>query len=103
MKKVVINICYGGFGLSEKARILYNDYAAVKGMKTFENGYDFSYKISRHCPILIRVVEELGSEASGDYAKLHIEEVYSEAYRIEEYDGHESVVEPSFDQDWITI
>ena len=102
MNKVVINICYGGFGLSEKARILYNNYAAAKGMKTFEDCYGFSYEISRHCPILIRVVEELGSEASGDYAELHIEEVYSKIYRIEEYDGFESVVE-RFEQAWITI
>mgnify|MGYP003138503186 CR=1 FL=1 len=102
MNKVVINICYGGFGLSEKARILYNDYAAAKGMKTFENGYDFSYEVSRHCPILIRVVEELGSEASGDYAELQIEEVYGGIYQIKEYDGLESVVEPS-GQTWITV
>ena len=102
MNKVVINICYGGFGLSEKARILYNQYATVKGMKTFEDCYDISCEISRHCPILIRVVEELGSEASEDFANLCIEEVYGKIYRIDEYDGYESVIEPS-DQTWITI
>tara|TARA_R110000824_G_scaffold398695_1_gene603094 strand:+ start:289 stop:597 length:309 start_codon:yes stop_codon:yes gene_type:complete len=102
MKKVVINTCYGGFGVSEKARILYNQYAAVKGMETFEDCYGISCEISRHCSILIRVVEELGSEANGKYAKLYIEEIYGEIYRIDEYDGYESVIEPS-DQTWITI
>lgn len=54
--------------------------------------------LSRHDPILVQVVEELGEKANGEYSKLAIEEV-SGPYRIEEYDGYESVVQ-SYD-DWI--
>ena len=58
------------------------------------------HNISRHDPILAQVVEELGDKANGMCAKLAIEEV-SGPYRIDEYDGYESVVEPS-GYDWIT-
>ena len=57
-------------------------------------------RVSRHDPILVQVVEELGDKANGMCAKLAIEEV-SGPYRIDEYDGSESVVEPD-GYDWIT-
>jgi hypothetical protein len=56
--------------------------------------------VSRHDPILVQVVEELGDKANGMCAKLAIEEV-SGPYRIDDYDGNESVVEPS-GYNWIT-
>jgi hypothetical protein len=56
--------------------------------------------VSRHDPILVQVVEELGDKANGSYAKLVIEEV-SGPYRIDEYDGFESVETPN-SYDWIT-
>jgi hypothetical protein len=55
--------------------------------------------VSRHDPILVQVVEELGEKADGMCAKLAIAEV-SGPYRIDEYDGSESVVEPD-GYDWI--
>jgi hypothetical protein len=55
--------------------------------------------ISRHDPILVQVVEEMGDKANGPHARLAIEEVFHQ-YRIEEYDGNETVVEPN-DIDWI--
>jgi hypothetical protein len=58
------------------------------------------HNIVRHDPILVQVVEELGDKANGMCAKLAIEEV-SGPYRIDEYDGSESVVEPD-GYDWIT-
>lgn len=46
----------------------------------------------RHDPILIQVIEELGDRANGECAKLKIVEVESGTlYRIDEYDGMESV------------
>jgi hypothetical protein len=57
------------------------------------------HNISRHDPILVQVVEELGDKANGMCAKLAIDEV-SGPYRIDEYDGFESVVEPD-GYDWI--
>ena len=56
--------------------------------------------VARHDPILVQVVEELGDKANGMCAKLAIEEV-SGPYRIDEYDGSESVETPG-SYDWIT-
>lgn len=56
-------------------------------------------EVSRHDPILVQVVEELGEKADGMCAKLAIAEV-SGPYRIDEYDGNETVVEPD-GYDWI--
>jgi hypothetical protein len=54
--------------------------------------------VSRHDPALIQVVEELGEKANGNHANLQIEEVEG-LYRIDEYDGNESVVAPD-GYDW---
>ena len=56
--------------------------------------------VSRHDPILVQVVEELGDKANGMCAKLAIDEI-SGPYRIDEYDGFESVECPD-SYDWIT-
>jgi hypothetical protein len=56
--------------------------------------------VDRHDPILVQVVEELGDKANGSCAKLAIEEV-SGPYRIDEYDGYETVKTPET-YDWIT-
>lgn len=54
----------------------------------------------RHDPALVQVVEELGAEANGGYANLAIYELPDGArYRIDEYDGSESVMEPD-DYEW---
>lgn len=60
----------------------------------------YDRNVSRHDPILVQVVEELGDKASGHCAKLAIAEV-SGPYRIDEYDGSESVKQPD-GYDWIT-
>ena len=83
MQKVVINSCYGGFGLSEKV-------CEILGLDSYE-----VYELSRTCPELIRLMEEKGSEfCSGDYAKLKIVEIPDDVeWEIEEYDGKERIVE----------
>ena len=60
----------------------------------------YNRNVDRHDPVLVQVVEELGDKANGEYAKLRIEEVYG-SYRIDEYDGNESVM-TSGDYNWIT-
>lgn len=79
--KVVINTCHGGFGLSRAGRD-----------RLVELGYtdDIRY-IRRHDPRLVRVIEELGTKASGRYAQLVIVKITDPEYIIEEYDGMESV------------
>jgi hypothetical protein len=78
--------------MSMDERIAYNR------AQSEQTWYDMN--VERHDPILVQVVEELGDEANGEYAKLRIEEVYG-PYRIDEYDGSERVMTAP-DYDWIT-
>jgi hypothetical protein len=56
--------------------------------------------IERNDPALVQVVEELGDKANGQCAKLRIAEVPAGTlYRIDEYDGNESV-ETKYAYDW---
>jgi hypothetical protein len=84
--KVVYNGCFGGFGLSKKA--------LQRGRELSGNsewGSD-DRDLSRHDPILIKVVEELGVSASDEFADLLIKEIPDGSpYYIDEYDGSESV------------
>ena len=58
-------------------------------------GFDMDGGLSRHDPILIQAVEEVGlKESAGEMTKLQICELRGDRYRIEEYDGWEKVVEP---------
>lgn len=116
MTKVVYNACYGGFGLSDEAMKRYGELKGLNlvyisdekyqdtgrikfgawyrdGIKDSEH-YVSTYDFERDDPVLVQVVEELGSEkASGEFSKLHIEELAEgTAYRIDEYDGRESVM-----------
>lgn len=64
----------------------------------------YYHDISRHNPLLVQVVEELGDEASGSCAKLRITNIYADQYRIEEYDGRETIEEPGYDRGgWISV
>ena len=57
--------------------------------------------IERNDPALAQVVEELGDEANSPYSKLRIAEVPAGTlYRIDEYDGQESV-ETKDSYDWM--
>jgi len=94
--KIVINCCYGGFGLSEKAKEKYSQYNNALADPPCD------HLIPRHCPILIRVVEELGNEASHFMASLKVTEIEGSQYLIEECDGLETVVTPK-ELNWVTI
>ena len=59
-----------------------------------------THNFSRTDPILVQVVEELGASANGSFADLKIAEVpRGTKYRIDEYDGSESVM-TSDDYEW---
>jgi len=59
-----------------------------------------SRDFDRTDPILVQVVEELGSKADGSCAKLTIETLEKGTlYRINEYDGYESI-ETNNDIEW---
>lgn len=140
-KKIVVNSCFGGFGLSAKALEMYYElknpgkklyfyrrnflFDSRKPVSVYtkvtdlgksrldafseDKGESFTYSLgdsldnmvwednlvtSRHDPDLVKVIETLGPEvASGDCADLKIIEVPEGVmlYRIDEYDGMESV------------
>lgn len=86
--KVVINKCYGGFGLSEFGKKLYKERAGI----TDPDWYYFD--IARDDPILIEMVETLGHEIESSYAKLKIVEIPDDVqWEIAEHDGMEWVAE----------
>lgn len=119
--KIVINRCYGGFGVSEEGM---RRYAEIKGWRyeervsqwysnpekfyvtpiiitdTGEELVQYDLGEDRTDPALVQVVEELGNNANGECAKLYIEELpKGTLYRIEEYDGMEHI-ETAHEVEW---
>ncbi len=85
--KVVINSCYGGFGLSKKA------YEFL-GIPWDGYGYSHSSYDERSDPKLVDCVEKLGESANGRFANLLVVEIPDDVeWHIEEYDGIESIHE----------
>ena len=85
MIKVVINKRYGGYSLSDEAIKLYT---------TLSGKICNLYAVLRLDPRLVKVVETLNEKANGRYAYLEIEEIpkeFEHCYKIEEYDGLESI------------
>lgn len=80
----------------------FNDYKQEHD-EHYVSGYiDAEGSCPRHDPELVKTVEDLGSEANGSCAHLKIKEIKGDRYVINEYDGHERVVEPD-DINWITV
>ena len=89
--KIVINTCYGGFGLSDEA---------IKWLES--RGVDDTYELSRHDPLLVECVETLGEKANSPYSRLAVIEIEGNLYRVEEYDGKEWIEQPE-KMEWIKI
>ena len=94
--KVVINNCYGGFGLSEKAIQRYNEISD-RNIDSWD-----ALELPRHDPALVQAVEELGQDANGRNACLLVQEIPGNRYLIEEYDGAETIFFPEM-PNWIVI
>lgn len=88
MKKVVINTKYGGFSLSDEAKIF------IKPLKeSMFNAFPNKEENRTH-PKLIECVEKLGSAASGDFCELKIVEIPDNIkWYIQEFDGKEKICE----------
>ena len=85
MKKLVLNKCCGGFGLSDKALELICKRKGIYGPL-------HHWQLERDDEDLIAVVEELGTEAEGFASELRIIEFDKGVkYTIDEYDGMESI------------
>jgi hypothetical protein len=85
--KIVINKCYGGFGLSKEAEELYVQKKNISGPLRGD--------ILRNDSVLVEVVETLGDKASGKYSELKVVEIPDDVtdWRIDEYDGWEHIAE----------
>lgn len=84
--KIVINTCYGGFGLCDEAM---QEYKNRKGLTTV-----FLWKIERNDPDLVEIVEEMGDAASDLFAELKVVDIPDGIeWEIQEYDGREWVAE----------
>jgi hypothetical protein len=114
-KQVVINSCYGGFSLSEKAFVEYlkrkgincvtevNEFGWVDFYKNsisdenYISHYDYvspSNLSTREDPDLIAIIEEIGEESFGMFASLKIVEIPDDVeYEITEFDGLETIRE----------
>jgi hypothetical protein len=108
--KIVINDCYGGFGLSDRAL---KHYAKIKGIDLegrkakapfFDDQIDYFYagtenmfsdrNIERNDPALVQTVEELGVNANDWGSELKIVDIPEDVkWQIDEYDGIEWVAE----------
>jgi hypothetical protein len=98
MTKIVINTCFGGFGLSREAIDLYCSKTGTNPGEWNESylGYsDFStYDLDRDDPILVEVVKKLKKKANGYFSDLKIVDIPEDVkYYIHEYDGLEEVHE----------
>lgn len=108
--KVVINKCYGGFGLSKEALERYikekMSFAEVEYVMSHEkesslfnyfkvNGEYFSeYDIERTDPVLVKIVEEMGADANCWCSKLKVVDIPDDVeWEIEECDGTEWIAE----------
>jgi hypothetical protein len=92
--KIVINRCFGGFGLSQRAEALFHRIEKVKPDDEANHEYFSDRDIPRDHPTLVRIVEKLGKAAWGTYSELKIIEVPDDVnWYIEEYDGLEHVAE----------
>lgn len=104
--KIVINSDYGGFSLSDWAIETYADRKGIK-LKKEKTTFDItlytnidtnepveSRDIERNDPVLIKVVEDLGSKSFGFAANLKIVEIPDDVdWEVVQYDGLEHIAE----------
>lgn len=111
IRRVVINSCYGGFSLSHEAILRYHElqgqpiywrnteYADIflyyTDSQMAETSAWYDRDLARDDPYLVRVVQELGSEAAGgSMSVLKIVEIpESVIWQIQDYDGQEWIAE----------
>jgi hypothetical protein len=112
--KIVINRCWGGFGLSEAAWEMIFDRKGIEWEKTpkehkwgyatyrdkntgkeIDGSADYQYSFHlRNDPLLVEVVETLGEAANSDVAELKVVEIPDDVdWVIADYDGMEHIAE----------
>ena len=100
IKGITLYVNEQKFGGNSYATVPWDEYDRIHAECLEEGNYRranelyFSVSdIDRADPALVQVVEELGEAANDQFAKLRIEELSpGTMYRIDEYDGNESVM-----------
>jgi len=111
--KIVINRCYGGFGISRKAWEMLKELGAEGmedepdfgeawsdgsirervGCSSFDHTF-YVMDVPRNDPTLVAVVEQLGDAANGSCARLAVVEIPDDVeWEIKEHDGSEHIAE----------
>ena len=86
MQQVLINTCYGGFGLTKKASDRFNELSGKE--------VEYCFDIERDDPFLIQTFIELGEKCNDIMAELKLVEFPVDVqWIIVEYDGVEHVAE----------
>ena len=110
IRYIAINICHGGFGLSQEAIKLYLERASIEYILAPRSDRDSTNRygpivvvnddywserdIARDDPILIGIIRDLGKAADGKFAELKVVKIPADVeWYIEEYDGKEWVAE----------
>ena len=97
--KIVINTCYGGFGLSDEATTMYRERKGIAA----DTRPTYADELARDDADLIAVVEALGEKANDQYSELKVVEVPAwlrvKGWTIEEYDGREHIAERHYTWD----
>jgi hypothetical protein len=100
--KIVVNRCFGGFGISKEAAEFMANKGCEQAKKELEApefygyGYskDYPDEYLRTNPFLVEAVETLGEKANGVCANLMIVEIPDDImWFIDDYDGHETIHE----------
>lgn len=91
--EVLLNTCFGGYDISEKAISLYNKRKLA--IDPTHKDVKYGFYIERYDPVLVEIYNELGTDDfSGKHAKIEsvkIPEKYKKYWEMNEYDGKESV------------
>jgi hypothetical protein len=88
LQYIVINDCYGGFGLSDRAILEYKKLAGIDDPSFCDRD------IPRDDPYLLKIVRELGMSANGTHSNLKIVEVPGDVkWIVQDYDGAEWIAE----------
>lgn len=93
---IVINRCYGGFGVSEEGVEYIRKLARESGMseEKIVKRYKYEDYITRHDKFLVQAVKDLGEACNGSCASLVIEQIeyeYKHNYKVSDDDGNEEI------------
>ena len=94
-REVVLNVCYGGFGLSDRVKELYQ-VATMEMIRP--DGWDIDSDVRRDDPVLLSIIKKVGlDESSTMGTQLKIveipDDVPDDGWTIQDYDGMEWVAE----------